>query len=104
MPVIGNLAEGKKSGIAYWMQQVVKEAAKAGQGFDPDSVHDLRVALRRCRSMGEVLLTIDPVPDWKKMRKEGKRVFSSLGELRDCQVMMDWIKKLSEAGEPVGQK
>src|SRR5512146_52703 len=104
MTANGNLATGKKFGLAYWMQQVLKETAKAVQGFDADAVHDLRVALRRCRSMGEVLLTIDPVTDWKKMRKEGKRVFSSLGELRDCQVMMDWIKKLSEAGEPVGQK
>ncbi len=104
MPAEENLAEGKKSGIAYWMQQVLKEAAKAGQGFDPDAVHDLRVALRRCRSMGEVLLQVDPVPEWKKMRKEGKRIFSSLGDLRDCQVMMDWIKKLSETSDPVGQK
>ncbi|HEU5403821.1 MAG TPA: CHAD domain-containing protein [Terriglobales bacterium] len=104
MPANGNLAEGKKSGIAYWMQQVLKEAAKAGQGFDPDAVHDLRVALRRCRSMGQVLLQVDPVPEWKKMRKEGKRVFSSLGDLRDCQVMMDWIKRLSEPGDPAGQK
>ncbi len=86
------------------MQQVLKEAAKAGQGFDVNTVHDLRVALRRCRSMGQVLLQIDPVPEWEKMRKEGKRVFGSLGDLRDCQVMMDWIKKLSEPGDPVGQK
>src|SRR5512146_548458 len=104
MPVRGNLAQGKKSGIGYWMRQVLEETAKVEQGFDPEAVHDLRVALRRCRSMGQVLLQIDPVPEWKKMRKAGKRVFSSLGELRDCQVMMDWIKKLSEAGEPVGQK
>ncbi len=104
MPVNGNLAEGKKSGVAYWMRQVLKESAKAGADFDVDTVHDLRVALRRCRSMGEVLLTVDPVPEWKKMRKEGKRVFSSLGDLRDCQVMMDWIKKLSEPGDPAAQK
>ncbi len=104
MAANGNLAQWKKSGIGYWMRQVLKEAAKAGNGLDADDVHDLRVALRRCRSMGEVLLQIDPVPEWKKMRKEGKRVFSSLGDLRDCQVMMDWIKKLSETGDPVGQK
>ena len=104
MAANGNVARGKKSGIGYWMQQVLKEAAKAGQGFDVDAVHDLRVALRRCRSMGQVLLQVDPVPEWKKMRREGERVFSSLGDLRDCQVMMDWIKKLSEPGEPAGQK
>jgi CHAD domain-containing protein len=100
----GNLATGKKFGLAYWMQQVVKEAALAEQGFDADAVHDLRVALRRCRSMGEVLLTIDPVPEWKKMRKEGKRVFSSLGDLRDCQVMLEWIKKLGAPEDPVTQR
>lgn len=99
----GKLAQWKKSGIGYWMQQVLKEAAKAGEGFDANSVHDLRVALRRCRSMGEVLMQVDPVPEWKKMRKEGKRVFSSLGDLRDCQVMMGWIKKLSAPGDPVAQ-
>jgi CHAD domain-containing protein len=104
MPANGHLAVSKKSGLAYWMQQALREAAKAAQGFDPDPVHDLRVALRRCRSMGEVVLMLDPVPDWKKMRKEGKRVFSSLGDLRDCQVMMDWIQKLGDASDPVTQR
>src|SRR5512143_1125832 len=86
------------------MQQVLKETAQAGQGFNADAVHDLRVALRRCRSMGEVLLTIDPVPEWKKMRAEGKRVFSSLGDLRDCQVMIDWIRKLGAPEDKVTQR
>jgi CHAD domain-containing protein len=54
--------------------------------------------------MGEVMLTVDPHSDWKKMRREGKRVFSSLGELRDCQVLMEWIKELGEAENPVTQR
>ena len=28
------------------------------------------------------------------MKKAGKRLFSSLGELRDVQVMMEWVEKL----------
>src|SRR6185369_2552470 len=39
-----------------------------------------------------------------KMRREGKRVFNSLGELRDCQVLMEWIKGLGEAEDPVTQR
>src|SRR6476620_2558588 len=93
-----------RSGLGYWMEQVLKEAEMAKQDFAPDPVHDLRVALRRCRSMGEVLLTVDPVPDWKKMRKEGKRIFGSLGELRDCQVMKEWIEKLGTPEDPVTQR
>jgi CHAD domain-containing protein len=93
-----------KSGLGYWIDEVLKELGEVRKEFAPDPVHDLRVALRRCRSMGEVLLTIDPDPEWKKMRREGKRVFRSLGDLRDCQVLMEWIKQLGEAEDPVTQR
>ena len=93
-----------RNGLGYWMEQVPKEIENVRKEFAPDPVHDLRVALRRCRAMGEVLLTVDPYPDWKKMRREGKRVFSSLGELRDCQVLMEWVKELGDASDPVTQR
>jgi CHAD domain-containing protein len=99
-----NPVKSRKNGLGYWMEQVLKDADDVRQEFAPDPVHDLRVALRRCRSMGEVLLTVDPVPEWKRMRREGKRVFSSLGQLRDCQVLMEWIKKLGVADDPVTQR
>jgi CHAD domain-containing protein len=84
-------------GIQYWMERAVKECERAGSGFAPDPVHDLRVALRRCRSMAEGLRAIDPDPTWRKMRKAGKALFSTLGELRDVQVLRDWAEKLGSA-------
>jgi CHAD domain-containing protein len=57
-------------------------------------VHDLRVALRRCRSMADGMRAMDPERDWKAMKKAGKRLFQRLGALRDVQVMMEWIEKL----------
>lgn len=99
-----NQTKSNRTGLGYWMEQVIKETDNVLKEFAPDSVHDLRVALRRCRSMGEVLLTVDPDPEWKKMRREGKRVFSSLGELRDCQVLMGWVKTLGEAEDPATQR
>jgi len=99
-----NQFKPNKSGLGYWMEQVLKEIDDVRKEFAADPVHDLRVALRRCRSMGEVLLTVDPDPEWKKMRREGKRVFSSLGELRDCQVLMEWVKQLGKAEDPVSQR
>jgi len=35
------------------------------------------------------------------MRKAGKALFSALGELRDVQVLKDWVAKLSAADDPV---
>src|SRR5258708_19808650 len=76
------------------MQRVLEECDHVAAGFSADPVHDLRVALRRCRSMADGLMAIDPDPDWKRMKKAGKRLFQRLGELRDIQIMMEWIEKL----------
>lgn len=83
------------------MEQVLKEADRAAADFAADPVHDLRVALRRCRSMAEGIQAIDPDPAWKKMRKMGKGLFGSLGTLRDCQILMEWTEKLGAPDDPV---
>src|SRR5271166_519099 len=86
----------KKAGLLYWAQRALEECDKASQDFAPDPVHDLRVAIRRCRSMADGFLSVDPDPGWKQMKKLGKALFSSLGELRDTQVMSEWVARLSE--------
>jgi CHAD domain-containing protein/HD superfamily phosphodiesterase len=85
----------KTTGLRYWMLSVLEECDHVAADFSADPVHDLRVALRRCRSMADGLMAIDPDPDWKAMKKAGKRLFQRLGALRDVQIMMEWIEKLS---------
>jgi CHAD domain-containing protein len=77
------------------MECVLEEARLAEKGFDPDPVHDLRVALRRCRSMADGFREIDPDPAWKAMKRAGGRVFRSLGDLRDVQVMRELAQNLA---------
>ncbi len=89
------------SGLRYWMERVLKEAARAEADLAPDPVHDLRVALRRCRSIGKGFMSVDPDRTWNAMRKEGLRLFHSLGELRDVQVMTDWVFRLGPPDDPV---
>jgi CHAD domain-containing protein/HD superfamily phosphodiesterase len=93
-----------KLGLRAWMERVLVEADRAAAGFDADAVHDLRVALRRCRSLADGLMALDPDSSWKDMKKAGKKVFQALGELRDMQVMQEWIEKLGAAGDPVTAK
>jgi CHAD domain-containing protein len=110
----GNTSAGPKSarpepklGLRAWMERVLVECDRAAAGFEADPVHDLRVALRRCRSLADGLMALDPDSSWKDMKKAGKKVFQALGELRDMQVMQEWIEKLSDAGssnDPVAVK
>jgi CHAD domain-containing protein len=90
----------KKSSLGFWMQRVVEECDRASVAFEPDPVHDLRVALRRCCSIADGIRAIDPDPDWKEMKKAGKRLFRKLGELRDVHVMQDWLHQLDRPGDP----
>jgi CHAD domain-containing protein len=78
------------------MERVLEECDRADRDFDADAVHDLRVALRRCRSLADGLIALDPDSSWKDMKKAGKKVFQALGDLRDMQVMEEWIDKLSD--------
>src|SRR5882672_11415928 len=90
-----------KLGLRAWMEAVLVECDRAAVGFEADPVHDLRVALRRCRSLADGLMAMDPDRSWKEMKKAGKKVFQSLGGLRDMQVMQHWIEKLGNADDPV---
>src|SRR6266436_1325910 len=85
-----------KLGLRAWMERVLVECDRAAAGFEADPVHDLRVALRRCRSLADGLIALDPDSSWKDMKKAGKKVFQALDDLRDMQVMEEWIDKLSE--------
>lgn len=93
----------KKGGLAYWAARVLEECDKTEVDFAPDPVHDLRVAIRRCRSMADGFFSLDPDPAWKQMKKLGKSLFSALGDLRDTQVMTEWVDKLAPAEDPLGQ-
>jgi CHAD domain-containing protein len=76
------------------MNRTLEELASLRAKPEPDSVHDLRVAIRRCRSLAAVMEEVDPDPAWPEMRRVARKLFRGLGALRDTQVMEDWIKKL----------
>jgi CHAD domain-containing protein len=73
-----------------------RESAK-----NEDAVHDLRVSIRRCRSIAGVMEEIDPDPAWPEMRRAAKKLFQGLGSLRDGQVMQTWVEKLASPNDPV---
>src|SRR5262249_55321988 len=53
------------------------------------------------RSMTDGFRAIDPDKSWKKMRRQATSLFDSLGALRDCHVLMEWVEKLGAESDPV---
>src|ERR1700758_852613 len=90
-------AAANSTGLRYWMLRVCEECHNAAVDFRADPVHDLRVSLRRCRSLADGMIAMDPDREWKAMKKAGKALFQRLGDLRDVQIMMEWIEKLNIA-------
>jgi CHAD domain-containing protein len=83
------------------MQEAPQKLAKAADGLANKAVHDLRVVLRRCRSMADSFRAVDPDKNWNKMRRQATALFDSMGTLRDCHVIMEWVEKLGQDNDPV---
>jgi len=99
--LITTAISAKRIGLDVWMDRVLEKADLVGRDWDPEAVHDLRVALRRCRTMAEALSEVNPGPGWRRLKKGSRGLFQKLGVLRDTQVERDWVKKLSAPGDPV---
>jgi CHAD domain-containing protein len=88
-------------GLEVWMDRVLERADQVRENWDADGVHDLRVALRRCRTIAEASSEVNPSPGWRKLKRATRNVFHDLGDLRDTQVQHALVKKLGAAGDPV---
>jgi CHAD domain-containing protein len=93
-----------KRGLRESMERVLRELEAVRKDPSSDPVHDLRVAIRRCRSVGAVFQEVDPDPAWNELRRVPRKLFRRLGALRDAQVMDDWVKHLAPEGDPLRAK
>jgi CHAD domain-containing protein len=88
--------------LARFLKRVWEERKEAAEELAPDAVHDLRVALRRCRSLAEGFAELDGHRQWRQFRKAARRLQSGLTELRDAQVMAGWVRRLKLTGGSAG--
>src|ERR1700730_17683534 len=83
------------------MDKVRTELDKVRTNPEPDNVHDLRVAIRRCRSVAVLFEEVDPDAAWPEMRQTTKKLFRALGALRAAHVMEDWVNKVAPSSDRV---
>jgi CHAD domain-containing protein len=90
----------RRVGLSSRMRRVLKELRRVRTSADIDAVHDLRVAIRRCRSIAAIMEEVDAHRAWRDMKKLPRKLFRTLGALRDLQVLENWVKKLASADDP----
>lgn len=88
--------------LERFLQRVLREHSALRNSFAPDPVHDLRVALRRCRSLAEGFARLDDHRDWRRMRRAARRLQNGLAGLRDTQVMIGEVRRLRLTGDAAG--
>ena len=80
-------AKEERRALSHSMEGVLREIAKLRESpNDEDVVHDLRVSIRRCRSIASVMEEVDPEPAWLEMRRTAKKLFHGLGEIGRAHV------------------
>ena len=88
--------------LERFLQRVLAEQSNARHSLARDPVHDLRVALRRCRSLAEGFAALDEDGDWRRLRKSAKELQSGVAGLRDAQVMAGRVRHLRLTGGRAG--
>jgi CHAD domain-containing protein len=88
--------------LERFLKRVLREQSALRDSFAEDTVHDLRVALRRCRSLAEGFATLDDHRDWRRLRKSAKELQGGLARLRDAQVMARAVHQLRISGGKAG--
>ena len=77
--------------IAGRFEAVWRAAPRAIDGTDPEGVHDVRVASRRLRAAMDVADGCFPERWYRPLHRVAKAITSSLGEVRDREVLLEFL-------------
>jgi CHAD domain-containing protein len=81
-------------------EDVWKAVPRAVEGKDIEGVHDVRVASRRLRAAMDVAAPAFPASWYKPLHKVAKEITSELGEVRDRDVMLEYLGNERAAAPP----
>lgn len=81
-------------------QDVWKAMPAAIEGADSEGVHDVRVASRRLRAAMDVAAPAFPKSWYKPLHRSAKEITSSLGEVRDRDVILERLQEQRAAAAP----
>lgn len=96
----GSFRDGMRSLIATRFGAVWKAVPVAIEGTDPEGVHDVRVASRRLRAAMDVAAGSFPTDWYRPLHQTAKQITSELGEVRDRDVLLEFLAAERERCAP----
>jgi CHAD domain-containing protein len=93
------MLEYARTQTAILLRRLTFQINRAARGGDPDTVHDLRVAIRRLRRCLQAFGQFYPGASWKKMRRRLADLMDVCGTVRDLDIAIELVLK---AGLPPG--
>jgi CHAD domain-containing protein len=73
------------------LASLVKQIGRVRADGDPDSIHDLRVAVRRLAQCLDVFESLFPPGAARRVRKRVTRLRRAAGLTRDCDIALEYL-------------
>jgi CHAD domain-containing protein len=84
------------------LRRLADRVSRAAKSQDPESIHDLRTAIRRFSRCLRVFSQFYPDKSWKKIRERLRNLMHSAGAVRDLDIAMDLVREAGlEAQSPL---
>ena len=75
------------------IHKLVEAVHQAAREADEESIHDVRVAMRRLSRCLRVLAPFYPDGYWKKIRHRLSTLMAAAGAVRDCDIAMELLRQ-----------
>jgi CHAD domain-containing protein len=76
---------------AILLRRLAYEVSRAAKSGDAESIHDLRVAIRRFSRCLRVFAQFYPGSSWKKIRRRLSGLMAAAGVVRDLDIAMELL-------------
>jgi CHAD domain-containing protein len=78
---------------AILLRRLAFQVNRTARGGDADSIHDLRVAIRRLNRCLRVFAQFYPGHSWKKIRRQLSELMEAAGAVRDRDITIELLGK-----------
>ena len=93
-----------ESPLVESMNRLLRVFHRSALDSSQENIHDLRVALRRCRTLAGCLSEFRPNPLLRKVSRESKKLFQGLAGLRELHVRIEWVIRLLPARDAAARQ
>lgn len=95
-----NIRKYAQAQASTLLRRLAFQMHATAESGDPDSVHDLRVAIRRFTQCLRAFRQFFPRAEVKKIRRNLDRIMTACGEVRNRDIALELVAKADDVAHP----